>query len=187
MYNIIAFKILSMLVTPFKDTDAYKLGIIDENGKNLIKPSKFTKYEQKEAYSYLHRLVFNMKRILAKLPGGDNKLKSIVAALYLVKEYHETKDRSLDLMEDRFNDIMKSDAILIEETIEIQKFFEQNDYCDACDRLKKDCICDKGVEEEAPANAAGAGVSTDRTAIKQKDVEKYKKNNSLLLKLTRRK
>ena len=36
LYNLIAFKILTMLVTPFKETDAYKLGIIDENGMNLI-------------------------------------------------------------------------------------------------------------------------------------------------------
>ena len=188
--NIIAYKILYMLVTPFKDTDAYKLGIIDENGNNLIKPSKFTKYEQKEAYSYLHRLVFNMKKILAKLPGGDNKLKSIIAALYLIKEYHETKDKSLSLMEDRFNSIVKTDAILVEETVEVTKFFEQEAYCDACDRLKKDCICSKTpVKEEggAPTNTTGAATSTDKAAIRQKDVDKYKKNNSLLLKLTRRK
>ena len=188
--NIIAYKILYMLVTPFKDTDAYKLGIIDENGKNLIKPSKFTKYEQKEAYSYLHRLVFNMKKILAKLPGGDNKLKSIIAALYLIKEYHDNRDNKMTMMEDRFNSIVKTNAILAEETVEVTKFFEQEEYCDACDRLKKDCICDKTpVKEEggAPTNATGAATSTDRATIRQKDAEKYKKNNSLLLKLTRRK
>ena len=191
--NIIAFKVLYMLVTPFVDTDAYKLGIIDENGKNLIKPSKFTKYEQKEAYSYLHRLVFNMKRILAKLPGGDNKLKSLTAALYLVKEYYETKDKSLNLMEDRFNDLLKKDVILAEEYVAIEKFVENLEYCDACDRLKKDCICAEApVKEEggaggAPANATGAAVSTDRTVIKKKDVDQYKLKNIGALKFVRRK
>lgn len=170
LYNLIAFKVLSMLVTPFKETDAYKLGIIDENGKNLIKPSKFTKYAQKEAYSYLHRLVFNMKRILAKLPGGDNRLKSLAAALYLIKEYHETKDKSFDLMEDRFNSILNSNAILVEETIETEAFLEQKD-----------------VEEEAPTNATGATVSTDRTVVRKKDIEKYKLQNVGALKFVRRK
>ena len=171
--NIIAFKVLYMLVTSFVDTDAYKLGIIDENGKNLIKPSKFTKYEQKEAYSYLHRLVFNMKRILAKLPGGDNKLKSLTAALYLIKEYYQVKDKSFDLMEDRFKSILNSNALLAEETIETERFFEQ-----------------KEVEEEmggAPANATGAAVSTDRTVVKKKDVDKYKMKNIGALKFVRRK
>ena len=171
--NLIAFKVLYMLVTPFKETDAYKLGIIDENGKNLIKPSKFTKYEQKEAYSYLHRLVFNMKRILAKLPGGDNRLKSLAAALYLIKEYHQVKDKSFDLMEDRFNSILNSNALLAEETIETERFFEQ-----------------KEVEEEvggAPTNATGAAVSTDRTVVRKKDVDQYKLKNIGALKFVRRK
>lgn len=170
LYNLIAFKVLSMLVTPFKETEAYKLGIIDENGKNLIKPSKFTKYAQKEAYSYLHRLVFNMKRILAKLPGGDNRLKSLAAALYLIKEYHDTKDKSFDLMEDRFNSILNSNAILVEETIETEAFLEQ-----------------KEVEEEAPTNSTGAAVSTDRTVVRKKDIEKYKLQNVGALKFVRRK
>ena len=170
LYNLIAFKVLSMLVTPFKETEAYKLGIIDENGKNLIKPSKFTKYAQKEAYSYLHRLVFNMKRLLMKLPGGDNRLKNLAAALYLVKEYHETKDKSFDLMEERLNSILNSNAILVEETIEAEAFLEQ-----------------KEVEEEAPANATGAAVSTDRTVVRKKDIEKYKLQNVGALKFVRRK
>jgi hypothetical protein len=185
--NIIAYKVLYMLVTPFKDTDAYKLGIIDENGKNLIKPSKFKSYEQKEAYSYLHRLVFNMKKLLARLPGGDNRLKSIIAALYLIKEYHVKKDKTFDLMEDRFNSILKSNAILAEELVETQRFFEEK-YCDACDRVMSQCICDKEVDEEAPTNSTGAAVSTDRPAIRSKDIEKYKKKNaSALLGLATRK
>ena len=170
LYNLIAFKILTMLVTPFKETDAYKLGIIDENGKNLIKPSKFTKYAQKEAYSYLHRLVFNMKRILMKLPGGDNRIKNIAAALYLIKEYHQTKDKSFDLMEDRLNSILNSNAVLVEETLETENFFEQ-----------------KEVEEEAPANATGAAVSTDRTVVRKKDVDQYKLKNIGALKFVKRK
>ena len=184
--NLLAYRVLYMLVTPFVETPAYKLGIIDENGKNLIKPSKFNTTEQKEAYTYLHRLVFNMKRILARLPGGDNKLKSIIAALYLIKEYHEVKDKSFDLMEQRLNSILKSDAILAEETIETAKFFESPEYCDACDRLKKDCIC-KEVTEDAPTNSTGAAVSTDRSVVRKKDIEKYKLRNISALKFARRK
>ena len=35
--NLIAFKILHMLVTPFENTDAYKFGIIDKDGHPLRK------------------------------------------------------------------------------------------------------------------------------------------------------
>ena len=84
--NLIAYRILSMLVTPFEETDAYKLGIIDKDGHNLIKPSKLTMSEQKDAYSYLTRLVFNMKKIINKLPGSDSRIRNLIAAFWLVKE-----------------------------------------------------------------------------------------------------
>ena len=61
--NLVAYRVLSMLIKPFVETDAYKLGIIDSKGKNLIKSSDFKTEAQKEAFTYLHRLVFNMKKI----------------------------------------------------------------------------------------------------------------------------
>ena len=87
--NLIAYRILSMLVKPFDETDAYKLGIIDAKGKILRKNSELKTDEERNAYTYLHRLVFNLKRILIKLPGGDTKLKNFVAALFLIKECYE--------------------------------------------------------------------------------------------------
>ena len=81
--NLIAYRILSMLVTPFDKTSAYRLGIIDEEGKILRKMADLRTDEERNAYTYLHRLVFNLKRILIKLPGGDSKLKNIVAAFFL--------------------------------------------------------------------------------------------------------
>ena len=105
-----------------------------------------------------------------KLPGGDNRIKNIAAALYLIKEYHQTKDKSFDLMEDRLNSILNSNAVLVEETLETENFFEQ-----------------KEVEEEAPANATGAAVSTDRTVVRKKDVDQYKLKNIGALKFVKRK
>ena len=40
--NMIAFRILSMLVKPFKETEAFRLGIIDDKGKNLKKSYQLT-------------------------------------------------------------------------------------------------------------------------------------------------
>lgn len=190
--NLIAYKVLSMIIKPFEDTDAYKLGIIDAKGNNLIKPSKFDRAEQKEAYTYLHRLVFNMKKILNKLPGGASKTKDIVAAFWLIKEYYEKNDKQLSLMEDRFSDLLKKDVVLAEEQVIVEKYLSRKDYCDACDRPKSECVCNKeSVEEEggvggAPTNATGAAVSTDRPAIRSKDVAKYKKKNVSALSFVRR-
>ena len=47
--NLIAYRILSMMVTNFQDTKAYKLGIIDKTGKVLRKSSSLKKTEEKDA------------------------------------------------------------------------------------------------------------------------------------------
>ena len=86
----IAFRIIKMLIVPFKDTDAYKFGIIDDKGKNLIPYNKLKTTEQRESYDILHRFIFNLKRLLNKVPGGDNYIKNGIAALLLIREQPET-------------------------------------------------------------------------------------------------
>jgi hypothetical protein len=151
-----------MLVKPFSETDAFKLGIIDNKGKNLIKPSSLSSQEQKNAYTFLHRLVFNMKKIINKLPGGESKLKSFVSAYFLIREYYEKNDRSTSMMEQRFHKLMQTDAILAEEAILVEKFIK---------KIEED------GEGGAPANVTGAGVSTDIPVPKKKDLDKYKQTN----------
>lgn len=145
--NLIAYRILTMLVTPYQDTKAYKLGIIDEKGNNLKKSSTLKTSEEKEAYTYLHRLAFNMKKIINKV-GGESKLKSIIASLWLVREYYETKDRATSLMESRYTRILEAlnnNVVLAEEELAVRKFFE-----------------------EVPANATGSATVTDEPVIKNK-------------------
>ena len=38
---LIAYRLLKLLVTPFKKTKAYQMGIIDDKGKVLIKAKQF--------------------------------------------------------------------------------------------------------------------------------------------------
>ena len=160
--NLIAYRVLTMLVKPFSETDAYKLGIIDNKGKNLIKPSSLSTQEEKSAYTFLHRLVFNMKKIINKLPGGESKLKSFISAYFLIREYYEKNDRSTSMMEQKFHKLMQTDAILAEEAILVEKFIK---------KIEED------GEGGAPANVTGAGVSTDIPVPKKKDLDKYKQTN----------
>ena len=44
------YKFLKILTTPWENTDAFKLGIIDENGTILRKKRTLLKIEEKEAY-----------------------------------------------------------------------------------------------------------------------------------------
>ena len=83
---LITYRVIKMLVTPFDNTDAYKLGIIDKNGKVLKKYNTIKGTNEKRSYTILHRFVFNLKRILAKV-GIRGKLGSFaVAAALLLRE-----------------------------------------------------------------------------------------------------
>ena len=79
-----AFRFLKMLVTPWDKLPAYELELIDANGKLIKKPKT---NEEKSAYTVFHRLVFNIKRLLNKLPFGQSKLASYATALFLIKEH----------------------------------------------------------------------------------------------------
>lgn len=86
-------RFLRLLTTKFEDTTAFKLGLIDKDGKKLRKPETS---EEKSAYNTFHRLVFNLKKLLAKVPGGSSKFASYAAALFLIKEKHELSDETIE-------------------------------------------------------------------------------------------
>jgi hypothetical protein len=103
--SIIAYRILKLLVTPFEDTEAYKLGIIDNKGKELIKMRNLNSVIERDSYTLLHRLVFRIKRIIEKIPIENKKILSFAAALSLVKEELENNHEPIDL-EIKFINIM---------------------------------------------------------------------------------
>ena len=82
---VYTLRFLRLLTTDFVDTKAFKLGLIDQNGKRN-KDVNASSQEQRDAYTPFHRLVFNIKRIISKVPGAEGKLGSYAAALYLMKE-----------------------------------------------------------------------------------------------------
>ena len=84
---VITYRILKKLTTPFDETDAFKLGIIDKHGKILKKEYELRTDAERSAYTLLDRLVFRLKRIIEKLPTENKKLASMAAALLLIKEH----------------------------------------------------------------------------------------------------
>ena len=95
----IAYKFIKLMTTPFTETEAYKLGIIDEKGKVLKKRAKLNTPQEKSAYTILDTLVWNIKRIIEKVPAGKTRLGSFAAALYLLKEKHEGRLQNSNLFE----------------------------------------------------------------------------------------
>lgn len=89
------FRFVKTMVTPWEKMPAYEMGIIDENGKVLRKASTLTTNDEKSAYTVFHRLVFNIKRLLEKLPFGKSRLVNYAAALFLIKEHTGLSDQQI--------------------------------------------------------------------------------------------
>lgn len=173
--NVVAYRILKMLITPFNETEAYHLGIIDEHGKPLRRVSSLVSDAEKNSYTYLHRLVFSLKKIINRLPGGESKLKSLVAALWLVKEQVESGKENNAMLEEKFAsllEMMDNRVSLVEEEIIVKKFLEEDGM-------------GAGAVGGAPTNST-AGASVQEPKIFPKDVKKYKKGQAGILAMTRR-
>jgi len=91
---LVAYRVLKLLVTPFKKTKAFELGIIDEKGKVLIKSQDIKKTpnpkrtELRNAYTLLIRFVFNLKRMLSKIGIRGPLGSAAAAAIAFFKEEH---------------------------------------------------------------------------------------------------
>ena len=118
----ITFRFLKLLVTPFDKTEAFKLGIIDNRGKVLRRYKTLERIEERQAYTILHRLVFNVKKLIEKVPGGKSRLASYAAALFLIKEHvAEMNDSDGELLEKEFYKYLKDNDLLEEEDNEIKE------------------------------------------------------------------
>ena len=90
---VIAYRVVKLLVTPFNKTQAFKMGIIDDKGKVLIKSKDFLKTfssqelpKARKAYTMLIRFVFNLKRLLSKVGIRGPLSTAAAAAIAFFKE-----------------------------------------------------------------------------------------------------
>ena len=102
----VIYQFLKLLVLPFEKTKAYKLGIIDKDGKYLKKQKDLKTSEEKLASNIFTRLVFNIRKLLMRFPTGTKTVASLATALYLIKEEAEKVGADGQLLEQAFNEFM---------------------------------------------------------------------------------
>ena len=119
----VTYRFLRLLTTPFEKTDAFKLGIIDEKG-NRVKLPKSTKpavelstSELQGAYTILHKLVFNIKKLFNKIPGLRTKVGTYAAALFLLKDTFKESVDDPDMFEKEFVKFLKENNIELDDEI----------------------------------------------------------------------
>ena len=165
----VTYRFLKLLTTPFEKTDAYKLGIIDEKG-NRIRQEKSTKpavelstSELKNAYTILHKLVFNIKKIFAKVPGLRTKVGTYAASLFLLKDTFKEHVEDPDMFEKEFIKYLKENNIeldreISEEVIGFGEVLPKGEYVlknDILNKEEEDLSAKKGdkvvaFDDEAP-------------------------------------
>ena len=111
----VTYRFIKLLVTPFEQTDAYKMGIIDEKGYRTDK--KLYKQSEQNAYTVLHKLVFNIKRIFQKVPGLRTRLGTYAAALFLLKDTFKEHVEDPAVFEKEFLNYLKESGIELDNTI----------------------------------------------------------------------
>lgn len=112
-----AFRFLRLLTTKWTDTGAFELGLIDKNGKIIRNPKNS---KERSKYNIFHRLVFNIKRLINKVPLGRSTIASYLTALYLIKEKTGiSEEEILSVINEAYDtDISISDLLFESEEIE---------------------------------------------------------------------
>ena len=165
----VTYRVIKLLVTPFERTEAFKLGIIDEDGNRVMpppvagvrqtKPEPLRTTAEKNAYTILHKLVFNIKKIFAKVPGLRTKLGTYAAALFLLKDTFKESVDDPDIFEKEFMKYLKEqgyeiDNSISEEVIGFGEVLPKGEYVLVNDILNKE-------EEELTAKKGDKVVAYD--------------------------
>ena len=168
----LVYQFIRRLATPFNKWDAFKQGIIDDKGQILIE-KKDRDATQKKAFGVFDVMVTNIKKLLAKVPGGGSKLASYAAALFLIKEYNafsdesilnedltdEQLEESLLLFNDRYVNYIKENADVKALNEEIKEAAKKRTFVAKKDlsSFRKKINTKPSLEEEPAANSVGAG------------------------------
>jgi len=139
---VITYRVIKLLVTPFERQEAFKYGIIDKDGKVLKKYTSLKRREEKNAYTQLHRFVFNLKRILKRVGLGGRLGSFAVALALLLRENKEYEDKKI-LIESAIISYLKETKQfdnLLNEQGEVKPVYEQEPFmtCFGIDVYEKD-------------------------------------------------
>lgn len=141
--SLIVFRILKMLTTDFKKTPAYKFGFIDEKGKRIkflpdpnnpqqLLPNEPITRDEKNSLTPLHRLVFNLKKLIRLVPFGKTAFASYAVALALLKEQTNLDSEQTDqLFEDFYRHLKDVDAFesdMLTESADVGQIIQKDEY-----------------------------------------------------------
>ena len=171
----VTYRFLKLLTTPFEKTEAYKKGIIDKDGNRVMKQKarntpkevavQLNTPDLKNSYTILHKLIFNIKKLFAKVPGLRTKVGTYAAALFLLKDTFKEHVEDPDMFEKEFMKYLKENKIeldreISEEVIGFGEVLPKGEYVlknDILNKEEEELTAKKGdkviaFEDEAPVD-----------------------------------
>ena len=146
----VAYRFLRILTTPWEEQPAFEHGIIDKNGK-LLRRANELQGEEKAAFTLLHRLIFNLKRLLHKIPGVRTKLGTYATALFLLKQHFADQVEEEDIIEKTFKTWLIDNGYITEEEINEEVI----GLGDLLPKGKYKLVADVAPDEEGDMKAVG--------------------------------
>jgi len=167
----LVYSFIKRLVTPFDQWPAFKFGIIDKDGNILRKKKDLKTIEEKESFGIYDLMILKLKKLLASTPGGQSRIASYAAALWLIKEHDE---------------IVRNGEYLSEEEIE-SKFNQYLHYTtESLDVNKKfEIMIEDGVAVNSAGGGAIAGIGVGKDGepgVSKKAQKKIQQKGSSVLK-----
>ncbi len=164
----VTYRFIKLLTTPFNRTEAFKLGIIDKDGNRILQPNstqpavELATAQLQNAYTVLHKLVFNIKKIFEKVPGLRTKVGTYAASLFLLKDTFKEHVEDPDMFEKQFMKYIKENNVeldnsISEEVIGFGEILPKGEYVLVNDILNKE-------EEELTAKKGDKVIAFDDEA-----------------------
>lgn len=166
----LVYTFIKKLTTPFEEWPAFKLGIIDKDGNVLRKRKDLSTLAEKDAFGVYDVMILKLKKLLAKVPGGQSKLASYAAALWLIKEQQDIEENGELMTEDYVQSKFNQYLDYTTESLDVNQKFET---------MFEDAV----VNSAGGGAVAGIGVGPQgEPGVSKKRQKKIQQNGSSVLK-----
>jgi len=166
----LVYSFIKRLVAPFNEWPAFKYGIIDADGNVLRKRKDLTSLKEKDSFGTFDIMILKLKKLIAKVPGGQSKIANYAAALWLIKEHQEIERTGEYLSEEQIESKFNHYFHYTTESFDVNQKFEM--------------MIEDGIVNSAGGGAiAGIGVGPDgEPGVSKKRQKKIQQNGSSVLK-----
>lgn len=120
----LVYSFIKRLATPFNEWPAFKLGIIDADGNQLKKKRDLKTVEERAAFGVYDLMILKLKKLLANVPGGQSRIASYAAALWLIKEHEEIETRGELMTEEDIESKFNQYLHYTTESMDVNRKFE---------------------------------------------------------------